>query len=192
MLTFDPATLPPKEALRAELGYGPGPLIICTVGGTAVGRELLELCGQAFPRLATRLPGLHMVLVCGPRIDPAGIDVPEGVEKLGMVRGLYRHLAAADLVVTQGGGTTTLELTALRVPFLFFPVRDQAEQEVTIANRLARHQAGVRMSEADTTPDLLTEAIVRNIGTMVSYPAIPFDGAARAADRILENLEHRS
>jgi len=57
ILTFDPASLPPKPALRAELGYGPGPLVICTVGGTAVGRDLLELCGRSFPLAAARLPG---------------------------------------------------------------------------------------------------------------------------------------
>jgi UDP-N-acetylglucosamine:LPS N-acetylglucosamine transferase len=50
---------------------------------------------------------------------------------------------------------STLELTALRVPFLFFPVKGQMEQEITIANRLARHKAGLRMSLAKTTPESL-------------------------------------
>jgi hypothetical protein len=34
---------------------------------------------------------------------------------------LYRHFAAADLVTSQGGGTTTLELTVLKRPFISFP-----------------------------------------------------------------------
>lgn len=160
MLTFSPASLPPKDRLRAELGYGPSPLIICTVGGTVVGRELLELCGQAYPLASARLPGLRLVLVCGPRIEPDRLKVPNGVEKRGLVPDLYRHFAAADLVVTQGGGTTTLELIALRVPFLFFPVKGQAEQELTIANRLARQKAGLRMSLAETTPTSLAADII--------------------------------
>jgi hypothetical protein len=192
ILTFDPASLPSKLALRSELSYGPGPLVICTVGGTAVGHGLLELCGRACPLASARLPGLRLVLVCGPRIDPGSVESPEGVQKRGMVADLYRHLAAADLVVTQGGGTTTLELTALRVPFLFFPVSSQSEQEVTVASRLARHRAGVRMSPTETTPESLADAIVAHIGSKVSYPPIPCEGAGRAADVILERLERRT
>jgi hypothetical protein len=191
ILTFEPDSLPPKPALKADLGYGPGPLVICTVGGTAVGRELLELCGRAYPLAAARIPDLRLVLVSGPRIDPAVVEAPAGVERRGMVPDLYRHLAASDLVVTQGGGTTTLELTALHVPFLFFPVKSQAEQEVTIANRLARHGAGVRMSLSGTSPETLAAQIVRYIGTRVSYPQVPFDGASRAAEVILDRIERR-
>jgi hypothetical protein len=191
ILTFDPASLPPKPALRAELGYGPGPLVICTVGGTAVGRDLLELCGRSFPLAAARLPGLRLVLVSGPRIDPDVLEVPDGVERRGLVPDLYRHLAGADLVITQGGGTTTLELTALRVPFLFFPVKSQSEQEITIAGRLARHQAGIRMSLQETTPERLAQEIIGHIGREVAYPPIPCDGASRAADIILDRLERR-
>jgi hypothetical protein len=192
ILTFDPESLPPKPTLKADLGYGPGPLVVCTVGGTAVGRELLEVCGRSYPLAAARIPDLQLVLVSGPRIDPSVIEAPAGVERRGMVPDLYRHLAASDLVVTQGGGTTTLELTALRVPFLFFPVKSQAEQEVTIANRLARHVAGVRMNLSGTTPETLAAQIVRHIGTRVSYPQVPFDGASRAAEVILDRIERRS
>jgi len=189
ILPFDPSSIPPKPALKADLGYGPGPLVICTVGGTAVGRELLELCGRAYPSAAARIPDLRFVLVSGPRIDPAVIKAPAGVKRRGMVPDLYRHLAASDLVVTQGGGTTTLELTALRVPFLFFPVKSQTEQEVTIAARLARHGAGIRMSLSGTTPEALAQQIVRYIGTSVNYPQVPFDGASRAAEVILDRIE---
>jgi predicted glycosyltransferase len=189
ILPFDPASLPPKPALKSELGYGPGPLVVCTVGGTAVGRELLDLCGRAYPLAVARIPDLRLVLVCGPRIDPAVIEAPPGVERRGMVPNLYRHLAASDLVVTQGGGTTTLELTALRVPFLFFPLKSQAEQEITVAGRLARHGAGIRMSLSGTTPELLAEQMVRYVGMGVSYPQVPFDGASRAAEVILNRME---
>ena len=70
VLGFDPAAVPDRAKLRRELGYGEGPLVVCTIGGTSVGRPLLELCGRAHPFAARRLPGLRTVLVCGPRIDP--------------------------------------------------------------------------------------------------------------------------
>ncbi|NTW67650.1 MAG: hypothetical protein HGB21_15295 [Nitrospirae bacterium] len=185
-LGFDIQTVRDRSHLRATLDYGSEPLVICTVGGTAVGRSLLELCGRAYPLAAQCLPGLRMVLVCGPRIDPATLDIPQGPERYGMVPDLYKHLAVCDLAVVQGGGTTTLEVTALRRPFLFFPVEGQSEQEVTIANRLARHGAGVRMTQGRTTPSSLADAIVANVGREVTYAKIPAEGARRAAQIILE------
>jgi len=185
-LSFDPATLLDRTNLRKELGYGPEPLVVCTIGGTAVGRPLLELCGRAFPEAAKKIPGLRMVLVCGPRIDPALLDVPPGAERQGLVPDLYKHLAVSDLAIVQGGGTTTLEITALRRPFFFFPIAGQSEQEVTIAGRLARHKAGIRMDLGSMTPAELAEAIVANIGRSVSTAPVPVEGARRAAEIILE------
>jgi UDP-N-acetylglucosamine:LPS N-acetylglucosamine transferase len=193
-LAFDPETIQDRRGLRAALGYGPEPLVICSVGGTAVGRSLLEFWGRAYPLVAHRLPGLRMVLVCGPRIDPVTLDVPQGPERHGMVPELYKHLAVCDLAVVQGGGTTTLEITALRRPFLFFPIEGQSEQEVTISSRLARQGAGVRMTQRDMTPSSLADVIVANIGREVTYTQIPADGARRAAKIILERastVSHR-
>jgi UDP:flavonoid glycosyltransferase YjiC (YdhE family) len=185
-LPFERKDVPPRDDLKQELGYGKEPLVVCTVGGTSVGRDLLELCGHAFPLIEARVPGVHMVIVAGPRINPKSLSLPKEIDCRGMVPRLWRDLAACDLAVLQGGGMTTLEVEALRVPFLFFPVENQAEQEITVANRLARHRAGVRMSIADTSPQQLADAIVANLGVQVSYPEIPVDGAHLAARRILE------
>jgi len=186
-LPFAVKDVPSRDVLRRELGYGREPLVICTVGGTGVGRELLELCGRAHPLALARLPGLRMVLVCGPRIDPDSLEVPKGVERRGMVPALWRHLA-----VVQGGASTTLEAEALRVPFLFFPVEHQAEQEITVAGRLARHGAGVRMHRAATSPREMAEAIAANLGARVSYPEPPIQGVRLAARRILERASIHS
>jgi len=186
-LSFDVKAVPPKEALRQELGYKDGPLVICTVGGTSIGKELLELCGRAYPLVTTRLPGLRMVLVAGPRIDPQSLNVPGEIVRRGMVPRLWRHLAACDLAVVQGGGTTTLELEALRVPFLFFPVEHHSEQEVTVAGRLARHGAGVRMRVSSTSPEQMADAIAANLGDNVCYPEVRCRGVQLAATRILQH-----
>jgi UDP:flavonoid glycosyltransferase YjiC (YdhE family) len=190
-LSFDSKNVPHRDVLRRELGYGDGPLVICSVGGTSIGRDLLELCGRAFPLVAARVPGLRMVLVAGPRINPESLDVPNGIDRRGMVPQLWRHLAACDLAVVQGGGTTTLELEALRVPFLFFPVEHHSEQEVTVAGRLSRHGAGVQMRVSSTSPEDMAEAIAANLGVEVSYPEIPVDGARRAARRVLQRAGFR-
>ena len=83
-----------------------------------------------------------MVVVCGPRFDPTTIDAPPGVDVRGYVPRLYEHFAACDVAVVQGGGTSTLELTALRRPFVYFPLEGHAEQTLVVAKRLARQGAG--------------------------------------------------
>jgi UDP:flavonoid glycosyltransferase YjiC (YdhE family) len=185
---FDPAGLHDRSRIRSRLGYGKEPLVICSIGGTAIGKQLLELCGKAYTILREKIPGLHMLLVGGPRVSASSLDVPSGAETRGYVPSLYEHFAACDLAVIQGGGTTTLELTALRRPFLFFPIERHCEQEIQVAERLARHQAGVKMSLSRTTPAVLAEAVVANIGREVTYPPIPTDGARLAAKLILGRL----
>lgn len=181
---FDPIRCTDAMGLRQELGYARRPLIVCSVGGTAIGRELLELCGDAFPLLRRAIPDLQMVLVAGPRLDPGSLQVPPGVTVKGYVDALYHHLAACDLAIVQGGGTVTLELTALRRPFLFFPVEGHCEQEVHVANRLARHGAGVRMRQSATSPARLAEVVLQNIGIPPRWPEIPVLGARAAAEAI--------
>jgi UDP:flavonoid glycosyltransferase YjiC (YdhE family) len=171
--------------LRRRLGYDEAPLVIASIGGTAVGRELLQLCLDASARLAELVPGVRLVLVCGPRLDPVSFTAPAGVEVRGYVPGLYEHLAACDVAVVQGGGTTTLELTALRRPFLYFPLEGHCEQEVAVASRLARHGAGERMTFSHTTPEILAERVAALIGTEPEDPPIRVDGARRVAEAAL-------
>lgn len=189
VLPFEASALRDRKRLRAELGHGSAPLVVCSVGGLAVGRDLLELCGQAYALLAESIPDLQMVLVCGPGIAPDSLDVPTGVDLRGYVPQLYKHFAASDLAVVQAGGTTTLELTALKRPFVYFPVEGQCEQEMIVAGRLARHRAGIKMSRATATPATLAQAIGNNLGTDVDYPSIPLDGADRIADIVLESVK---
>lgn len=184
VLPFDPSAYINKAEIRAKLGYGKEPLVICSIGGTSVGKDLLALCGQAYPIIKKEVPDLHMVLVCGPRLSAESLDVPQGVDIKGYVRALYEHLAACDLAIVHGGNTTTLELTALRQPFLYFPLERHFEQQVHVARRLARHQAGIKMSYSQTTPESLAEEVISNLGKEVSYAPVATDGARKAAQVI--------
>jgi len=184
ILNMEPDELCDKAALRRRLGYGDEPLVICSIGGTAIGRDLLDLCARAYPLASERIPNLKMVLVGGPRFDAQSLELPQGVMTRGYIPGLIEHFAACDLAIVQGGGTTTLELTALRRPFLFFPLEKHSEQQVHVAGRLARHRVGMKMSFKNTTPETLAESIVANIGKEVTYDSIPTDGARNAALKI--------
>lgn len=184
ILPFNDQEYSDRKTIRAELGYGERPLIVCAIGGTSVGRELLTLCGQAYPLIEKHIPGLQMVLVCGPRLAAGSLDVPDGIVVRAYVPHLYRHFAASDLAIVQGGATTTLELTALKRPFLYFPLEGHFEQQVHVASRLARHRAGIRMTFRETTAEALATAAVENIGTQVDYAGLPLDGASKAAELI--------
>lgn len=188
ILSFDPGDYADMAEVKTRLGYGKEPLILAAVGGTAIGAYLLNLCAGAFPLIKKEIPDLRMVLICGPRIRPESVKTPEGVEVKGFVPRLYEHLAACDLAVVQGGGSTTLELTALKKPFLYFPLEGHSEQEIAVAARLLRLGAGLKMSFSQTTEASLAAAVLNNIGKGVSYPNIPIDGAKRAADLILPLL----
>jgi pimeloyl-ACP methyl ester carboxylesterase len=140
---FDPAQFADRAALRAELGYAPDEqACIVTVGGSGVGGDLLRRVVSAFPEAKERVPALRMIVVAGPRIDPQTLPTHEGLEVRAYVQELYRHLAACDLAVVQGGLTTSMELTANRRPFLYFPLRHHFEQNFHVRHRLERYGAG--------------------------------------------------
>ncbi|MGH3993573.1 MAG: glycosyltransferase, partial [Pseudonocardiaceae bacterium] len=131
---------------------------------------------------------LRMIVVCGPRIDPRSLPAAPGLEVVTYVHNLYRHLAACDLAVVQGGLTTSMELTASRRPFLYFPLRHHFEQNFHVRHRLERYGAGRRMDFDDSTPEVIAEAISEEIGRQVDYRPVETDGAKRAATQIADLL----
>jgi pimeloyl-ACP methyl ester carboxylesterase len=186
---FDPGDFADREALRSELGYRPDEQVcIVTVGGSGVGEHLLRCVIAAFPEAKRRVPALRMVVVVGPRIDPAQFPSGDGLEVRSYVHELYRHLAACDLAVVQGGLSTCMELAANQRPFLYFPLRHHFEQNFHVRHRLERYGAGRCMDFATATPDEIASAIVDEIGRPTQYRSVETDGAARAAARIAELL----
>jgi pimeloyl-ACP methyl ester carboxylesterase/predicted glycosyltransferase len=175
---FDPRQL----ADRRALGYRDDERVcIVTVGGSGVGGDLLRKVIAAFPEARGRVPGLRMIVVAGPRIDPATLPRHDGLEIRPYVHELYRHLAACDLAVVQGGLTTTMELTAARRPFLYFPLAHHFEQNYHVRHRLDHYRAGRLMDYQTAHPTDIAAAIATEIGREVDYRPVATDGAARAA-----------
>jgi pimeloyl-ACP methyl ester carboxylesterase/predicted glycosyltransferase len=183
---FDPAQL----GDRAELGYGDEERVcIVTVGGSGVGGDLLRRVIEAFPQAKATVPDLRMIVVAGPRIPPHTLPAHDGLEIRAYVHDLYRHLAACDLAVIQGGLTTSMELTANRRPFLYFPLRHHFEQNHHVRHRLGRYGAGRCMDFEHETPESIAAAIAETIGRSTDYQPVETDGAARAAALIAPLLE---
>jgi predicted glycosyltransferase len=186
---FDPCDFADRERLRAELGYKPSEQVcIVTVGGSGVGAHLLRRVIEAFPEAKEHVPALRMIVVAGPRIDPASLPSYPGLEVRAYVHDLYRHLAACDLAVVQGGLTTAMELTANRRPFLYFPLRHHFEQNFHVRHRLDRYGAGRCLDFDEASPESIAAAIAEEIGRETNYRAVESDGAARAAALIAELL----
>jgi pimeloyl-ACP methyl ester carboxylesterase/predicted glycosyltransferase len=186
---FDPADLGEPTKLRADLGYGDDERVcIVTVGGSGVGADLLRRVIAAFPGAKERVPALRMIVVAGPRIEPASLPSHAGLEVVPYVHNLYRHLAACDLAVVQGGLTTAMELTAQKRPFIYFPLRHHFEQNFHVRHRLERYGAGRPMDFDDSPPERIAGAIAEEIDREVAYRDVEMDGAAKAAQRIAELL----
>jgi predicted glycosyltransferase len=184
---FAPVDPRDRPGIRDELGWRPDePVCLVTAGGSGVGLPLLRRVVAALPEAQRRVPGLRMVVVTGPRIDPAAVPLAPGLEVYGWVPDLYRHLAASDLTITHGGLTTTMELAANRRPFLYVPLRRHFEQNLHVAHRLRRYGAGRRMDWAALAPDALADAIAAEIGREVDHLPVDPGGAARAAAHLAE------
>ena len=179
------AEAPNREALRARLGFRPDERVVfATVGGTAVGKHLLARVIESFPWAKRLVPELRMIVVTGPRIDPATLPQQAGLEYRGYVPDLDEQLAACDLAVVQGGLSTCMELTAAGRPFLYFPLGGHFEQRFHVPHRLANYGAGVRMEYAETTPESLATAIASGLERPVRPRPVERDGARRAAELI--------
>ncbi len=186
---FDHAAVEDRAGLRRQLGYGEDERIcVVSVGGSGVGADLLRRVIAAYPEARRSVDNLRMVVVAGPRIDPESLPTPSGVEVHAYVDDLYRHLAACDLAIVQGGLTTCMELAACRTRFLYFPLKNHFEQDRHVDFRLKRYRAGRRVEyETATTSDIAT-AIAEEMRRDVDYLPVATDGAARAARMIAELL----
>lgn len=187
---FDPAAYEDREGIRARLGYRPDERIcVVTVGGSGVGASLLRRMLDAAP-LARRLaPELRFVAVTGPRIDSRAFPSRPGVTTVGYLPDLAQHLAACDVAVVQGGLTTCMELTALKRPFLYVPLRHHFEQNFHVRHRLERYRAGTHLTyESAMDPEAFAAAVVKELEHEVAYRDVETDGAALTARLLAELL----
>jgi len=184
---FDPAALGDRQQRRARFDFSDDEkVMVAAVGGTSVGSSLLRRIVESYPEVAAAVPGLRLIVVCGPRIDPASLPQVKGVEYRGYVHDLYQLLAAADAALVQGGLSTTMELVAAGTPFLYFPLTNHFEQNRHVAHRLARYGVPewTRVAYQEATPEILAERVTRLLREPPTYRPVEAGGARLAAERI--------
>ena len=185
-----PQTFGSRAELRRSLGYRPDERVcIVTVGGSGVGAHLIRRILQSYPIVSAKLPELRMIVVAGPRIDPASLDAPAGVEVRAFVPDLDRHLAACDLALVQGGLTTCMELDRGRNAVPLFPAQEplRAELPRRASSRPLRRRAAHGVRDVDAGHDCGRHG--RRAAGADRFRPVEADGAARAARMLAELFE---
>jgi predicted glycosyltransferase len=174
-----------RARLRAEFGWAPGELVcVASVGGSGAGEALLRRVIAA----GRLMPQMRLVVVAGPRIDPASLPSAPGLEIHGYVDRMHRMLAACDVAVTHGGLTTTMTLTAYGRPFVYVPLQNHFEQNRHVRRRLEEYGSGVCLEWTEATPEGLAAALGTALRRPVAYRPVETDGAERAAELLAELL----
>src|SRR5262249_51914196 len=82
---------------------------------------LLRKCAEAFSLIAPKIPETRLLLVGGPRLAEVEPTWGPRVEVRAFVPDLFRHHAAVDLAIVQGGLTTPWSRPRSAPPSPTFP-----------------------------------------------------------------------
>ncbi len=129
ILKTSASALPNQAEARAILTMTPDRRVVfVSLGGTAQGyrslQELAPLLGSA---------DAETVLVTGPNIDPALLDTRGVSRVMPYTEDAMLWARAADLVVSHGGHTSTMEAVAVGTPILAIPGHAEQHRNATRA-----------------------------------------------------------
>ena len=121
-----------------------------------------------------------MIVVAGPRIDPASLPAHDGLEVRAYVPDLYRHLARLRPRRRPGrpDDRDGADRQPAAVPLLPAAPPLRAELPRAPPPRALRRRAGAWTSTT-ATPESIAAAIAEEIGREVDYRPVETDGAAR-------------
>ncbi|UED84428.1 glycosyltransferase [Streptomyces profundus] len=180
-----PDGAPSRAEARERLGVAADvPLVYVSLGGTAQGYGSLTT-------IAARLGAVpaHTVLVTGPNIPPERLRERTADVVMAYTEDSMAWTRAADLVVTHGGHTSTMEALCLGTPLLALP--GHAEQEWN-ASRAVSLGTG-EILPADAVADEFVPTATRLLGDQglarrareVGEVLAGRDGAAELASHVL-------
>lgn len=106
------------------------PYIVVTLGGHDYRKPLFD----SVIKVARHLPDINFDIFTGFKAE----NPPDNVKITGMIPNLAQYLKAADLVITQAGHSTAMELLTLGKPSIIVPDQKQIEQENNAMTMQAR------------------------------------------------------
>ena len=153
-----------REQLRREFSFAKKTIVV-SIGGTDLGRFLIEKTVEAFRR--TNIDA-DLVLVSGPSLEVSGTSY----RNLGFARNLHEIIFAADLVISLAGKSTIDESRHYGTPGIFIPIKGHFEQEENAK------EIGYSFEDVHRLREIILEKIDEK------RKPCPFEGAARAAELI--------
>lgn len=180
---------------RTDDGAGKGEVLV-SVGGGAVGEELLRIALAARP--LTVLKDHTWRLLLGANLPPPlmgdlKVAAPRGVVVEPARPDFVEMLARCRLSVSQAGYNTLMELMAVGSPGVVVPFARGAETEQTTrAELLAARGLVDTVAEAGLTPERLAEAVNRAAARPKPAPGtIDLDGLRKSVETIRAAIQPR-
>ena len=124
--------------------------VVVTLGGHEYRRPLLDKVLEA----ARVMPDVFFDIFTSFEVT----DVPENVRIMGVVTDLASYMKASDLVITQAGHSTAMELLTLGKPSIIVPDFKQKEQENN-AFRMKEVQVSVTMDYNELSAEKLRDSV---------------------------------
>lgn len=126
------------------------PHILVSLGGHAYRKPLFE----CIIKVAEKLPEYQFQLFTFFEAE----NVPSNVKIMGMLPDISGYLKACDMVITQAGHSTAMEVLSMGKPSVIVPDLNQIEQENN-ASRMAQLQLSEVISYDKLNVDLMYESI---------------------------------
>lgn len=124
--------------------------VVVTLGGHEYRRPLLDYVIEA----AKIMPDVHFDVFTSFEVE----DVPHNLKIKAMVPNIAPYLKASDVVITQAGHSTAMELLTLGKASVIVPDAKQTEQENN-ASRMSEMEVAITLSYEELLPEKLAEAV---------------------------------
>lgn len=113
--------------------------VVFTVGGTAIGKGLVQFLIKNADFLSERLDA-YLVVLLGPRIKASDLSEVQStrISLIPFTIDAMKYFKLAECVVTQGGASSLYEVASLGVPCVVIPIENHFEQEQNAERFAAR------------------------------------------------------
>ncbi|OGH98095.1 MAG: hypothetical protein A2104_05600 [Candidatus Melainabacteria bacterium GWF2_32_7] len=139
-----------EEIIPIEYPDKSKPYIVVTLGGHAYRRPILDNVIE----VARILPDINFDIFTNFNVE----NLPDNVRIVGMVSSLAQYIKASDLVITQAGHSTAMELMTLGKASIVIPDFKQIEQENN-AQRMSELEVSTVLKYDELSPDKLSKTI---------------------------------